>query len=255
MPTSGVTAASSHVTKLPSALKTSYSIKATLITTQCRRVEKEKRCPACTGTHIATGSNGNPRLSNCETFISESVENRAGIIAAMNGCVICLDYSGSHQAYRCQAKDEQGKMFEPCKQLVKNGSPCGDWHNHLLHGSRNHFCNSIEKKDSSKKPPVEEENMEVDEEDQDYSEVMNDPAFLQSVLQNLPGVDPDSEAVKAAMGAMNKEEQTNEAALMKEATRKAKAAEKAAKKEATKRKEPSVEEGSRAAAPTGDEVL
>ena len=30
--------------------------------------------------------------------------------------------------------------------------------------------------------------MEVDEEDQDYSEVMNDPAFLQSVLQNLPGV-------------------------------------------------------------------
>ena len=30
----GVTAASSHVTKLPSALKTSYSIKATLVTTR-----------------------------------------------------------------------------------------------------------------------------------------------------------------------------------------------------------------------------
>ena len=33
MPTSGVTAASSQVTKLPSALKTSYSIKATLVMT------------------------------------------------------------------------------------------------------------------------------------------------------------------------------------------------------------------------------
>merc|ERR1719232_2275657 len=37
------------------------------------------------------------------------------------------------------------------------------------------------------------ESMDVDEKDDDYSEVMNDPAFLQSVLQNLPGVDPQSE--------------------------------------------------------------
>ena len=43
--------------------------------------------------------------------------------------------------------------------------------------------------------------MEVDDKE-DYSEVMNDPAFLQSVLQNLPGVDPQSEAVKNAMGAI-----------------------------------------------------
>lgn len=46
------------------------------------------------------------------------------------------------------------------------------------------------------------ESMDVDDKDQDYSEVMNDPAFLQSVLQNLPGVDPQSEAVRNAMGAM-----------------------------------------------------
>ena len=123
-------------------------------------------CIVCTGTHIATGSNGNPRLSDCETFISKPVEDRAEIIAAMNGCVICLDYSGSHQAYRCQAKDEQGKTFEPCNQLMKDGSPCGDWHNHLLHGSRNHFCKSIRPRDSINKPSVEEETMEVDEEEQ-----------------------------------------------------------------------------------------
>merc|ERR1712130_561873 len=50
-----------------------------------------------------------------------------------------------------------------------------------------------------------EESMDVDDKDQDYSEVMNDPAFLQSVLQNLPGVDPQSEAVRNAMGAMKDE--------------------------------------------------
>ena len=34
------------------------------------------------------------------------------------------------------------------------------------------------------------ESMDVDQKDDDYSEVMNDPAFLQSVLQNLPGKAP-----------------------------------------------------------------
>lgn len=41
--------------------------------------------------------------------------------------------------------------------------------------------------------------MEV-EGDEDYSEVMCDPAFLQSVLENLPGVDPQSEAIRQAVG-------------------------------------------------------
>ncbi len=39
---------------------------------------------------------------------------------------------------------------------------------------------------------------------------MNDPAFLQSVLQNLPGVDPNSEAMRAAMGAMKDEKKDQE---------------------------------------------
>merc|ERR1719340_338925 len=56
--------------------------------------------------------------------------------------------------------------------------------------------------------PAKSESMDVDEKDQDYSEVMNDPAFLQSVLQNLPGVDPQSEAVKKAVeGARGKQRQ------------------------------------------------
>ncbi|XP_022906581.1 26S proteasome non-ATPase regulatory subunit 4 isoform X2 [Onthophagus taurus] len=44
-----------------------------------------------------------------------------------------------------------------------------------------------------------EEAMDV-EGDEDYSEVMNDPAFLQSVLENLPGVDPQSETIRQAVG-------------------------------------------------------
>merc|ERR1712110_827591 len=50
-----------------------------------------------------------------------------------------------------------------------------------------------------------EEKMDVDDKDQDYSEVMNDPEFLQSVLQNLPGVDPESEAVKKAVEGAKEE--------------------------------------------------
>ncbi|CAG9854671.1 unnamed protein product [Phyllotreta striolata] len=49
--------------------------------------------------------------------------------------------------------------------------------------------------------PAKDEPMEV-EADDDYSEVMNDPAFLQSVLENLPGVDPQSEAIRQAVGSL-----------------------------------------------------
>lgn len=38
-----------------------------------------------------------------------------------------------------------------------------------------------------------------DEEDYD---VMQDPEFLQSVLENLPGVDPNNEAIRNAMGSL-----------------------------------------------------
>lgn len=50
--------------------------------------------------------------------------------------------------------------------------------------------------------PPAEESMDVSEE---YAEVMNDPAFLQSVLENLPGVDPQSEAIRNAMSTIKKD--------------------------------------------------
>lgn len=57
-------------------------------------------------------------------------------------------------------------------------------------------------KASSDKKKDESEAMEVE----DYTEVMNDPEFLQSVLENLPGVDPQSEAVRQAVGSLNKKD-------------------------------------------------
>ena len=53
-----------------------------------------------------------------------------------------------------------------------------------------------------------DDKMEVDKPEsekkggENYSEVMNDPQFLHSVLESLPGVDLQSEAVKKAIGAM-----------------------------------------------------
>lgn len=54
----------------------------------------------------------------------------------------------------------------------------------------------------AKKPRKEETPMEVDE---DYNEVITDPEFLQSVLENLPGVDPQSDAIRDAVGSLNKD--------------------------------------------------
>lgn len=62
---------------------------------------------------------------------------------------------------------------------------------------------------SGGKPKAAPESMDVDG-DEDLSEVMNDPAFLQSVLENLPGVDPQSEAVRQAVGSLSKDKEKQE---------------------------------------------
>merc|ERR1711981_712348 len=52
-------------------------------------------------------------------------------------------------------------------------------------------------KEGSSKPAQTDDGGE-----EDYSEVMNDPEFLQSVPESLPGVDTQSEAMRQAMGAL-----------------------------------------------------
>lgn len=58
----------------------------------------------------------------------------------------------------------------------------------------------------AKRPKKDDTSMDVDE---DYNEVITDPAFLQSVLENLPGVDPQSEAIRGAVDSLNKDKKSD----------------------------------------------
>lgn len=46
--------------------------------------------------------------------------------------------------------------------------------------------------------------MEVDE-------LISDPSFLQNVLENLPGVDPQSETIRDVVGSLNKDKAAKDA--------------------------------------------
>ncbi|XP_055603174.1 26S proteasome non-ATPase regulatory subunit 4 [Uranotaenia lowii] len=59
----------------------------------------------------------------------------------------------------------------------------------------------------AKRQKKDETPMEVDE---DINEVITDPEFLQSVLENLPGVDPHSEAIRDAVGSLNKDKKSSD---------------------------------------------
>jgi len=56
----------------------------------------------------------------------------------------------------------------------------------------------------AKRAKKDETPMDVDED-----EVITDPAFLQSVLENLPGVDPQSEAIRGAVDSLNKDKKAD----------------------------------------------
>jgi len=46
--------------------------------------------------------------------------------------------------------------------------------------------------------------------EEDYGEAMNDPAYLQSVLESLPGVDPQSDAVRSAVDTITGQQKESE---------------------------------------------
>lgn len=50
-------------------------------------------------------------------------------------------------------------------------------------------------------PRLTQSDPSLPQEEDDY-DVMQDPEFLQSVLENLPGVDPNNEAIRNAMGSL-----------------------------------------------------
>ncbi|XP_002734599.1 26S proteasome non-ATPase regulatory subunit 4-like, partial [Saccoglossus kowalevskii] len=69
---------------------------------------------------------------------------------------------------------------------------------------------------SADSPMDTSEATEQPDPDDDYSEVMSDPAFLQSVLENLPGVDPSSEAIRNAMGTLTQQQKSEDKEKKKE---------------------------------------
>ncbi len=48
---------------------------------------------------------------------------------------------------------------------------------------------------------------EENDQDEDYSAVMNDPEFLQHLVNSLPGVNPNSQAIRNALGALTQQGQ------------------------------------------------
>ena len=42
-------------------------------------------------------------------------------------------------------------------------------------------------------------------ENDDYAKAMNDPEFLQRVISSLPGVDPNSDAIRSAVDNLTKD--------------------------------------------------
>lgn len=61
---------------------------------------------------------------------------------------------------------------------------------------------AAEKAEAATPMETDEEKPKTAKEDEDFSEVISDPEFLQSVLEGLPGVDPQSEAIRNAMGTL-----------------------------------------------------
>lgn len=57
----------------------------------------------------------------------------------------------------------------------------------------------------AKRPKQDEQAMDVDD-------VITDPEFLQSVLENLPGVDPQSETIRDAVGSLSKDKKPKDKA-------------------------------------------
>lgn len=51
--------------------------------------------------------------------------------------------------------------------------------------------------------------METDQYEESDDEVITDPDFLHNVLQTLPGVDPQSEAVQQAMNQLTQSKNSN----------------------------------------------
>ena len=100
------------------------------------RAKEQIISPICNIGHIHTNPKGNTqganRFINCPKFMLMPVSERACQMENIKGCVMCLDYRGSHEVLDCW-------LFKsPCGVVA-----CAKMHNKLLHGSNNWYCNIL----------------------------------------------------------------------------------------------------------------
>ena len=111
-----------------------------------------RNCPACMSQHTWIGREGQTiyktRLSACDQFKNLSIVQRANMIQSVNGCCLCLDWTGSHRRDTCKSQ-VRGQPYRRCS-INTNNQPCGANHNALLHGSSNSYCNVVNAPPSEK---------------------------------------------------------------------------------------------------------
>jgi len=70
------------------------------------------------------------------------------------------------------------------------------------------FAMQMSMQDAQDVPIPQAKRSKQEESPMDVDEVISDPDFLQSVLENLPGVDPQSETIRDAVGSLNKDKKS-----------------------------------------------
>ena len=102
-------------------------------------------CPACSQQHPFQSKGETlycTRLASCPAFQNSSTAGCATMVQTVNGCQLCLDWTGTHQRDNCTSKSK-GKPYSNCNNLT-SGKPCGLRHNPLLHGTQVKYVNYVQ---------------------------------------------------------------------------------------------------------------
>ena len=99
------------------------------------------KCPICSSVHtykFQGNERVSKRLGECVEFLNLSIDDRAKKIKQLKGCVIFLNYTGTHQRDTCNMKDRW-----KCKD-TSSGQDCQLPHHQRLHGFSLAYCNVIQ---------------------------------------------------------------------------------------------------------------
>ena len=99
---------------------------------------KGKDCPLCKVPHKRKDKHGleknlyADRFYSCEKWVKLNLEERVNWLERVQGCVMCGDWTGSHQNKNC-----------PVSQTPCGEQNCGKLHMKRLHGSVNKYCGAV----------------------------------------------------------------------------------------------------------------